>query len=133
MVRPEVLGKSGQFGTLQEVVDLSAELGILPTIDFAHWHARTGKYNSYAEFNEMLEFIKSRLGRKALDNMHMHISGIKYGARGELSHLNFADSDFNYRDLLKALKYNNVRGFAICESPNLEEDALTLQKTYKAL
>ena len=133
MVRPEVLGKSGQFGTLQEVIDLSAELGILPTIDFAHWHARTGKYNSYAEFVEMLELIEKKLGRKAIDNMHMHISGIKYGARGELSHLNFAESDFNYRDLLKALKDKNVKGFAICESPNLEEDALTLKETWDSL
>jgi deoxyribonuclease-4 len=34
---------------------------------------------------------------------------------------------------LKALKDFDVRGIIICESPNLEEDALLLQKKYKSL
>jgi deoxyribonuclease-4 len=130
-IRPEVLGKSGQFGTIAEVLNLSRELkGVLPTIDFAHWHARTGKYNTYAEFAEILAQIQQKLGRSALDNLHMHISGIKYGAKGELAHLNFNESDFNYKALVRALKDYNVKGFAICESPNLEEDALLLKDTF---
>lgn len=133
-IRPEVLGKSAQFGTIDEVLELSSELeGVLPTIDFAHWHARTGKYNTYKEFTEILEKVRQKLGRAALDNMHMHISGIKYGAKGELAHLDFNDSDFNYKDLVKALKDNKIRGFAICESPNLEVDAQTLKETYDSL
>lgn len=133
-IRPEVLGKSAQFGTLDEVLDLSSELeGVLPTIDFAHWHGRTGKYNTYKEFAEVIERIQQKLGRYALDNMHMHISGIKYGAKGELAHLDFTESDFNYKDLVKALKDYKVKGFAICESPNLEEDALLLKKAYDSL
>jgi deoxyribonuclease IV len=133
-IRPEVLGKSGQFGTIEEVLQLSSELeGVLPTIDFAHWHARTGKNNTYKEFANILEQIESRLGRTALDNMHMHISGIKYGAKGELSHLDFSDADFNYKDLVKALKEYRVKGFAICESPNLEADAQTLRDTYNEI
>lgn len=133
-IRPEVMGKSAQFGTLDEVLDLSCELeGVLPTIDFAHWHARTGKYNTYKEFAEILERIQQKLGRSALDNMHMHISGIKYGAKGELKHLDFEDSDFNYTELVKALKDYKVKGFAICESLNLEEDALTLKNAYESL
>ena len=133
-LRPEVLGKSGQFGTLDEVFNLSSELeGVLPTIDFAHWHARTGKYNTYEEFSKMLEQMENKLGRRAVDNMHMHISGIKYSARGELKHLDLTESDFNYRELLKALKDHEVKGFAICESPNLEEDAQLLRDAYNSL
>jgi len=133
-IRPEVLGKSTQFGTLEEIIKLSSEFeGVLPTIDFAHWHARTGKYNSYTEFSGMLEQMENKLGRRAIEHMHMHISGIKYGAKGELAHLNFADSDFNYKELVKALKDHNARGFAICESPNLEEDARKLKDTYNSL
>jgi len=42
-IRPEVTGKVSQFGTLEEVLNLSTELeGVAPVIDFAHWHARTG-------------------------------------------------------------------------------------------
>ncbi len=134
-IRPEVLGKSAQFGTVEEVLNLSAELeGVLPTIDFAHWHARNnGKENSYNEFAGVLQQIKKRLGQKAIENMHMHISGIQYGSKGELKHLILKESDFNYPDLLKALKNYNVGGFAICESPNLEEDALLLKTTYEHL
>jgi deoxyribonuclease IV len=133
-IRPEVMGKAGQFGTLDEVIRLSSEFeGVLPTIDFAHWHARTGKYNTYEEFSEILETLEKRLSRRALEDMHMHISGIKYGVKGELSHLNFDEADFNYMDLVKALKDHNARGFAICESPNLETDALILKNTYRSL
>jgi deoxyribonuclease-4 len=133
-IRPEVLGKGTQFGTIEEVINLSAELErVLPVIDFSHWHARTGKFNTYDEFAAILEQIKTKLGRKALENMHMHISGIKYGLKGELKHLNLQDSDLNFPDLVKALKDYSAGGFAICESPNLEEDALLLKNTYKNL
>ena len=133
-IRPEVMGKGTQFGTVEELVNLSAELPqVLPVIDFAHWHARTGENNTYDEFAAVLEQIKQKLGRKPLENMHMHISGIKYGLKGELKHLNLQESDLNYPDLMKALKDYKVGGFAICESPNLEEDALLMKRTYETL
>ena len=133
-IRPEVAGKASQFGTIDEVLNLSAELeGVAPCIDFAHWHARTGEFNSYPEFASILRQVKERLGRAALDDMHIHVSGIKYGAKGEISHLNLEESDFRYVELLKALKDYDVGGIVICESPNLEEDALLLQATYKGL
>lgn len=133
-VRPEVTGKISQFGTLEEVLSLSNEIeGVAPCIDFAHWHARTGKFNSYAEFASILEQIERQLGRAALDNMHIHVSGIAYGAKGEIKHLNLKESDFDYVGLTKALKAFNVNGLVISESPNLEEDALLLQRTYNSL
>ncbi|MBI4287315.1 MAG: TIM barrel protein [Chloroflexi bacterium] len=134
IVRPEVMGKGSQFGAIEEVLDLSAEIdGVLPTIDFSHWHARTGRYNSYAEFTEVLKQIEAKLGRRGIENMHMHISGIKYSKAGELSHLNFAEADLRYEELMRALKDTGAGGMAICESPNLEEDALVLQETYRKL
>jgi deoxyribonuclease-4 len=133
-IRPEIMGKLSQFGTIEEVLNLSTELdGVAPCLDFAHWHARTGKFNSYPEFASILEQIKERLGRAALDNMHIHVSGIDYGKKGEIKHLNLKDSDFQYAELLKALRDYDTKGIAICESPNLEEDALLLQATYNTL
>ena len=70
------------------------------------------------------------MGRQALDNMHIHVSGVAYGPRGEIRHLTLDESDFRYTELLKALKERRVQGVVICESPNLEEDALLLQQTY---
>jgi deoxyribonuclease-4 len=132
-IRPEVTGKTSQFGTLEEVLELSAEIeGVSPCIDFAHWYARTGKFNSYDEFTFILKQVESKLGRQALDNMHIHVSGIAYGKSGETKHLNLRESDFNYVEFIHALSDYNVKGLVINESPNLEEDALLLQQTYRA-
>ncbi len=133
-IRPELMGKGTQFGTIEEILNLSTELeGVAPCIDFAHWHARTGKFNSYHEFAAILEQLEERLGRTALDNMHIHVSGIAYGEKGEIKHLNLEESDLQYVELLKALKDYDARGIVICESPNLEKDALLLQATYHNL
>jgi deoxyribonuclease-4 len=77
-LRPEVTGKPSQFGAITEILDLCSELdGLAPCIDFAHWHARTGRSNSYPEFTSVLTQVEERLGRTALDNMHIHLSGIR--------------------------------------------------------
>ena len=130
-MRPEVTGKPSQFGTLEEIFNLCTELErVAPCIDFAHWHARTGGFNSYQEFASILRQVKERLGRAAVDNMHIHMSGIAYGKKGETKHLNLKESDFRYAELLQALKDYDAKGMVICESHNLEEDALLLQETY---
>jgi len=133
-IRPEVMGKVSQFGTIEEILDLCADLeGVVPGIDFAHWHARTGKFNSYPEFASILTQVKERLGRAALDNMHLHVSGIAYGKKGEINHLNLKESDLRYIELLQALRDYGAQGLVICESPSLEEDALLLQETSNSL
>ena len=135
MIRPEVAGKSSQFGTLEEILQLSSEIeGVAPCFDFAHWHARTGKANSYQEFLDILDQVERKLGRRGLDNMHIHLSGIAYGNKGEIKHLMLPDSDLRYAELLRALKERNAKGVVVCESaPYLEQDALLLQQTYRAL
>ncbi|MDI6783156.1 MAG: deoxyribonuclease IV [bacterium] len=134
-IRPETTGKGSQFGTVEEIIQLSLEIDrVLPCVDFSHLHARSnGKMNSYNEFAGVLELLNKKLGRKALDTMHIHISGIKYGEKGEREHLNLKDSDFKYQELLKAFRDFKIAGYVICESPNLEEDALLLKKTYEKL
>jgi deoxyribonuclease-4 len=134
-ISPEVTGKPSQFGTLEEILQLSSEIeGVAFCLDFSHWHARTGQANSYQEFLDILDQIERKLGRRALDNMHIHLSGIVYGKKGEIKHLMLPDSDLRYAELLKALKERNAKGVVICESvPYLEQDALLLQQTYRAL
>jgi len=131
-VRPETTGKETQFGNLDEILKLSQEFdNVMPCIDFAHFHARTnGKYNSYKEFSEILEKVEKKLGKKGLENMHIHITGIAYGEKGEKHHLNLKESDLKYKELIKALKDFKVKGVAISESPNIEGDALMVQKIY---
>ncbi len=133
-IRPEVMGKASQFGTVDEIIKLCSEIeGTAPCIDFSHNHALKGDMNTYKEFVSVLSRIESGLGRSALDDIHIHCSGIKYGPKGELKHLNLLDSDFNYQELLQALKNYEVKGLLICESPNLEADALLMKKYYDSL
>ncbi|MCS3900740.1 TIM barrel protein [Methanococcus voltae] len=139
ILRPETTGKLTQFGTVEELTKLSNELGneyILPCIDFSHVYARSlGKINNYEEFCKILEYLDNQIGKKCIKNMHMHVSGIEFGKSGEKKHypLENSCSEFNYKDLLKALKDFKVSGTIICESPCLEKDALILKKYYKSL
>ncbi|UCB42224.1 MAG: TIM barrel protein [Dehalococcoidales bacterium] len=133
-IRPELMGRGTQFGSLEELLDLSLELEMVaPCIDFAHYHARDGKNNSYDEFSSILSRVEERLGRDALDDIHIHVSGIAYGKKGEIKHLNMHESDFQYIEFIRALKDYDVKGMVVCESPNLEDDALLLQNTYHDL
>ena len=134
-VRPETTGKATQWGDLDEIIRLSKEFEtVLPCVDFSHLHARyNGIVNTYDEFAEIFEKIGKELGQIALDNFHAHIAGIEYSSKGERKHLNLEESDFNYKDLLKAFKDFGVRGAIVCESPNIEDDAKLLKDYYLSL
>lgn len=134
VLRPETMGKRTQFGTLEEVLALSAEIeGVMPCLDFCHLHAREGKENSYSEFTEILSRVEENLGKEGLSNMHMHISGVEYGTNGEKRHLPLKESDLNYPELIKSLKEFKAQGRVILESPILEEDALMLRMLYNEI
>lgn len=134
-VRPETTGKKTQWGDVDEVIRLSLEFErVLPCIDFSHLHAReNGAYNTYSEFASVFEKIGNKLGQHALENFHAHIAGIEYTPKGEKQHLNLLESDFNFKDLLKAFKDFNVKGVIVCESPNIEEDCKLLKEYYESL
>jgi deoxyribonuclease-4 len=130
-LRPETSGRRTQFGTVEEIIQLSAEVeDVMPCIDFAHLHAYAGSVNALDDFNRVLEKVKRGLGKAALADMHIHVSGIRFGDKGERGHINLAESDLNYQELMRALKEFSVGGRLICESPDREADALLLKKSY---
>ncbi|MCR4335118.1 MAG: TIM barrel protein [archaeon] len=134
-IRPETTGKPTQFGSIDELIDLSSEFDqVLPVVDFSHLHARSnGKFNSKEEFEQVMELIEKKLGKKAIQNMHIHLSGINYSEKGERNHLVLKEADMNYKGVLQVLKDFNAKGVLVCESPNIEEDTLLLQKTFNSL
>lgn len=135
-VRPETTGKATQWGDLEEIINLSKEFEyVLPCVDFSHLHARyNGISNTYDEFAKIFEKIGKELSdKKPLDNFHAHIAGIAYGEKGEKHHLNLEESDFNYKDLLKAFKDFDVKGAIVCESPNIESDCKIMKEYYCSL
>ena len=109
-LRPELTGKTSQFGSLDELITLTKNVGsVKPCMDFSHLFARTGEYNTYEEMVEVLKRLKIELGEDALRNMHIHVSGISSNSKGDLKHLNLEQSDFNWKDMLKALKDTECR------------------------
>ncbi len=131
--RLETTGKGTQFGTLQEIVQLSKEVeNCKPCIDFAHIHARdNGCLKEYDDFKKIFEYIGTELGQEALNDIHIHVAGINYGLKGEKNHLPFKESDFKYEYFIRALIEYDIKGCIICESPVLEHDALLLKKLYE--
>jgi len=133
VLRLETMGKKSQFGSLDEVLFMCQEVdGLLPCLDFSHIHAREGGANSYRHFHRILRKVEKKLGKDALGNLHIHISGVHYGLKGEVKHLDLRDSDFNYEGLIRTLKDSGVAGMVICESPNLETDAIMLKNLYQS-
>ena len=126
------MGGLAEIGSLEEVIDMVDGIDNASiAIDFAHLYARSlGEFNTYEKFSEALELIEKRLGNETLKNMHIHMSGMEYGPRGERKHLNFHESEFQWENALKALKDFNVKGVLICESPSLEDDALKIRNVW---
>lgn len=132
-LRPETMGKSAMLGSFEDTLEMSKAIeGVQPCIDFAHLHARVGDgtVNTYEEWAALLKIYQKALGKKALKRMHIHLSGIEYGPKGEKNHLALADSDFKINDLFRALKDFGCAGRILCESPIMEEDALNLKKAW---
>ncbi len=128
---PETTGKISQFGSVEELIKLCEEIpGLKLTFDWAHVWART---QGTVNYHKVLSDMEDRLGREFLENLHMHFSGINYGKKGELNHLNLLDgAEPGFKVLVKYMKEFRIGGTAICESPNLEEDALELKKLLEA-
>lgn len=136
ILRPETMGKPAVFGSLEETLQLSRDIpGVMPCIDFAHLHARTGAINTYDEFVSIFRAVEDALGREGLNKLHAHLSGIEYGPRGEKKHLPLNEADLRYRDLLQAAIDCDVHGTIAVEAPEPfhDADALTLQATYRRL
>ena len=132
-LRPETMGKSAMLGSLEDTLEMSRLVpGVAPCVDFAHLHARPGdgSMNTYAEFTRALEQIAAALGPEALTELHIHLSGIAYGPKGEKEHLKLEEADLNFRELFRALHDLHCAGRILCESPVMEEDALVMRAAW---
>jgi deoxyribonuclease-4 len=132
-LRPETMGKSAMLGSFEDTLAMSrAVKNVQPCLDFAHLHARPGDgtINTYDEWSRYLERYGKELGADSLKRLHIHLSGIEYGPKGEKNHLPLAEADLDLKALFKALKDFGCAGRILCESPIMEEDALNMKKAW---
>ncbi len=135
-LRPETMGKSAMLGSLEDTLEMAKALpGVEPCLDFAHLHARAGdgSMNSAAEWRAALETYAKALGEEALRRLHIHLSGIDYGPKGEKEHLVFAEADLDVRAIFQVLHEMGCGGRILCESPILEDDALRLKEWWQEI
>ena len=133
ILRPETMGKSAMLGSLEDTLEMSKAIkGVQPCLDFAHLHARPGDgtMNTVKEWSRLLEAYQASLGKEALKSLHIHLSGIAYGPKGEKNHLALGESDLKINFLLEVLGDFGCAGRILCESPAMEEDALLLKKAW---
>lgn len=117
---PEITGKPSQFGSLEELLQLSQETGCGMTVDFAHLYARHQGALDYARLLKMLP-----------QAFHAHFSGIEYGEKGERKHVVTKRSFF--LPLAEALVRSNADVTLISESPQPHKDAALMKKVVMQL
>jgi deoxyribonuclease-4 len=133
ILRPETMGKSAMLGSLEDTLTMSKAIkNVQPCLDFAHLHARPGDgtVNSVKEWAQIIEAYQFALGKEALKNLHIHLSGIEYGPKGEKKHLALGESDLKVNFLFEVLRDYGCGGRILCESPIMEDDALNMKKAW---
>ena len=135
---PEVMGKIGQLGTLEEVLALcQVDKRVTPCVDFGHLNARTaGSLAAKADFAAVLDKMEEALANERAARFHAHFSKIEYTKGGEKRHLTFADQTFGppFEPLLELCAQRGLSPTIICESAGTQaEDAAQMQRYYLSL
>lgn len=127
---PETMGRQAAFGSLDETIKLCEETGVVPTVDFAHIHARgNGCLKTRHDFGKIFD----KLEKLNLKSLHMHFTGVEYKNGNEKKHLILENGDLDFSLLAKELAERKINGTLINESPNLEVDALHMKRVYDGM
>jgi deoxyribonuclease-4 len=118
----EVMGRVRDFGSLDDVVEISRRSGwVRPVLDFAHMHATSdGAYTDVEPFAAALEAVDEVLEAEA--PFHIHFSDIAYANRNETKHLPYGEGTLRADPLGEALQRFKRPATVISESPDLESD-----------
>jgi len=124
----ETMGKQGQFGTLKEISAVMDSLdGVRPVLDVAHVHARgVGCIRAKEDMGRLVDEFFPLCGEMA----HFHISCIKYGERGEISHLPLSAKEPDMQFLADVLEDSKQDCTFICESPLIAQDAMVFRDMF---
>ena len=124
----ETMGKLGQFGTLDEIGKVMESVdGVRPVLDVAHVHARG---HGFLKTEQDMRELTDQFFSLASDIAHFHISCIKYGDKGEISHLPLETKDPDLQLLANVLQDSKQECTFICESPLIEKDAVVFRDMF---
>lgn len=131
----ETMGKFNQIGTLDEIIELcNIAPFYLPCIDFGHLNSRNQGYlKSPDDYRVIFDKLYNKIGEEKAKKMHVHFSRIQYGAKGEIKHLTFADTQYGpfFEDMNPILHEFKSEAHIICESKGTQaEDAVIMKDIY---
>ncbi len=134
----ETMGKLAQMGTLDEIIDICAlSPDFYPCIDFGHINAREqGILNKPENYNTILQKMTDFMPNYKVFGMHVHFSKIQYGAKGEIRHLTFADTEYgpDYRPLMELFFAMKLEPVVISESDGTQaEDAAAMKEYFRSI
>jgi deoxyribonuclease-4 len=116
----ETMGRQKQFGTLEEVLELCAEVkNCIPVIDFAHIFARNDGSINYGRVLDKVRHLK---------HIHSHFTGVAYSKGNEKHHLPITSKKPDFSKLVTELKKRKTDIRIICEAPVPARDALLMKK-----
>jgi len=126
----ETMAKESAFGTIDEVISISKEVkGVIPYIDWAHTFARQG---GKIDYSEIIDRLQKELN---LTHINSHFESLVFrNGKYVDEHLPIDTEAPPFRPLAKELlKRENLSITLICESPELERDALKMKKVLEEL
>lgn len=135
---PETMGKFRQIGTVEEIVELcKIHPMLIPCLDFGHINSYTqGALKTADDYRKVIDYVYKHLGEEKAGNIHIHFSKIRYGAAGEINHLDFTDTQYGpeFDGLAVVLKEYNMTPVVICESAEImAEDALIMKQIFDSI
>lgn len=124
----ETTGKVSQFGTLDEILDIShAVKTCVPVVDWAHLFA---KYQGKIDFRKAL----NKVTNAGYSTIHTHFSNIEFTEKGERRHLTLDHKQPDFEEVAKVILKSDIKEInIISESPAIEKDALVMKKTFERL
>ena len=120
----ETMAKETAFGTLDEVISISKEIkGVIPYIDWAHTFARQGGQINYGE---IINRLVKELG---LTHINSHFESLE-NRKGKYvdEHVPIDYNSPPFEPLAKEILKRDISITLICESPELERDALKMKE-----
>jgi deoxyribonuclease-4 len=124
----EIMGRVRDFGTAEDVLAISAQLGwVRPVLDFAHLHATSdGAFTTAEPFAEVLT-AADRVQEPGTP-FHVHFSDIAFANRNETKHLPYGEGTLRADPLREALAGFERPATVISESPD-EESSQAIRST----
>lgn len=123
---PETTGRIAQFGTLEEILELSKTANCSFCVDIAHIYARNGGHIDYSQLFDKLEETKQK-------EMHFHFEGIEINRGGEGGHLVMTGNKPDFLEFAKELLKRDHDSVIISESPITWQDSLNMKKILERL